>query len=329
MPAKRGPIDVELAALNRAPALASDEAVQAGRLALASRHPPVVARAAQLAGELSLRQLEPDLIASYQRLAVDPEKLDPVCAAMKEISATLFALDAATPEVYLHAVRHAQLAGWDNQDVGAPLRGVAVQALVRIEHPAALTLATDMVMDGLPASAERDDGLMARIGAVKALRAIGSEASAHVLRLKVRAGGEPSAEVYAECFGGMLEYSPIWGERVAEFLTGGDEGLASLAAIVIGEHRPANALAYLTQALETTLHSDLGQTFLDAVASLRSDEAVDYLIGLIGQDTDTAIRAISALRPFSPNDMVRQRVREAAASNRRAQVLTWFEHYFR
>ena len=135
MPSKRDPIEAALTELNVAARVPSDEASMLVRDGLKSRFPMVVAMAAQYASELELRELENALVAAYERLSEDPESLDPVCAAMKEIVATLFGFGTPAPEVYLHAARHVQVAGWDQQDVGAPLRGLGVQALVKIEHP--------------------------------------------------------------------------------------------------------------------------------------------------------------------------------------------------
>jgi hypothetical protein len=329
MPPKRDPSAAELAVLDRAATLPFDEAGDAIRAALASRHEPVIARAAQLAGRLDLRHLEHDLVATYKRLAVEPEKLEPVCAALKEIVATLFLFEAPVPEVYVHAAKHVQLAGYDNQDVGAPLRGIAVQALVKIEHPLALTMATDMLMDGLtPASAVRDDGQMARIGAARALRAVGSETSAHLLRLKVGSGREPSAEVYSECFAAMLEYSPAWIDAVAGFLTADNEVIASMAALAIGEARPASALEHLARAFETQTQPDLRETILNAIASLRSDEAISFLVGLVKGDSMTALQAMSALTLYAASESVVSQVRAAAKANKRREVAAMFQRFF-
>ncbi len=318
MPPKRDPIEEGLSALSRASITPSDQAAEAIADGLKSRYPAVVARAAVLAGELDLRELEAPLLSAYERLSEDPEKLDPACVAMKEIAATLFGFGTQAPNVYLHAAGHVQLAGWDNQDVGAPLRGLGVQALVKIEHPSALTLATDMLTD---------DQDWARIGAARALRVMSFEASAHVLRLKLRAG-DLNAEVLGECFGAMLEYSPAWIDVVAAYLTSENDVLASLAALAIGEARPAGALEHLKQAWESQTQPDTRETILNAIASLRSDEAVAFLVELVKGESMTALQAMSALTLYAASESVVSQVRAAAKANKRREVASMFERLF-
>jgi HEAT repeat protein len=316
-----------MARLNHAAVFASNDAAGAIRPGLESRHAVVVARGAVLARELDLRELDTSLVAAYETIAQDPESFDPVCAAMKEIVATLFEFGTEAPGVFLHAVKHVQQAGWDNQDVAAPLRGLAIQALVKIEHPAALTVATDILVDGLPASSERDDGMAARVGAAKALRTLGSEASAHVLRLKVTTP-DPSAEVYGECFAAMLEYSPAWLDAVGAFLVSQNDVLASMAALVIGETRPAGALEFLAGAWEAQSNPDVREALLSAIASLRSDEAVEFLVQLVGGESISALQAMSCLTLFAANQTVVSRVRTVAKSNKRREVAAMFERLF-
>jgi HEAT repeat protein len=237
---------------------------------------------------------------------------------MKEIVAALFEWSSLAPEVYLRAASHVQLAGWDNQDVGAPLRGLAVQALVKVEHPEALTLATDMLHDA-------ED--WARIGAAKALRALSSEASAHVLRLKARTG-DPSPEVYSDCFGAMLEYSPAWVDGVALYLDHANEGIATMAALAIGEARPPGALEHLRQAWESQTNPDVREAILNAIASLRSDEAVAFLVELVQGESMTALQAMSALAVYAASESVVSRVRAAAKANKRPEVAAMFQRLF-
>ena len=318
MPSRRDPIEEALTELARVHAVASDDAAALLIDALAAQYPAVIARAAVLAGEMELRELEPDLVAAYDCLRQDPEKLDPVCEAMKEVVATLFGFESNGPDVYLHAVRHVQPAGFDNQDVASPLRGLAIQALVNIERPEALTIATDMLTD---------DEDWARMGAAKALRAIGSQAGAHVLRYKALTG-DPSLEVMNECFAAMLEYSPSWVDAVAPYLLSSNDGVATMAALAIAEARPYGALSHLQQAWEEQRSPDTRDAVLQAIASLRSDEAVAYLISLVEGESMTAMQALTALTLYAASESVVEQVRAAATANKRREVYAMFERLF-
>ena len=145
---------------------------------------------------------------------------------------------------------------------------------------------------------------------------MGTDASAHVLRLKAHTG-DPNAEVLGECFGAMLEYSPDWVDAVAAFLVSGNDMAASMAALAIGEARPRDALEHLKQAWQSQTQPDTREAILNAVASLRSDEAVAFLVELVAGDSMTAMQAMSALTLYAASEHVVSQVRAAAYANKR------------
>src|SRR6201999_1063758 len=96
----------------------------------------VIAKAAKLVGELKLSELMPDLVAAFDRMWVNPAKLDKRCAAITEIVSALYELDYAEPDVYARAIRHVQKEASFGPpvDTAALLRGMSAQGLLRTPH---------------------------------------------------------------------------------------------------------------------------------------------------------------------------------------------------
>jgi hypothetical protein len=126
----------------------------------------------------------------------------------------------------------------------------------------------------------------------------------------------------------MLEYSPAWLEAVARFLVAADDAIAITAALAIAEARPTGALEHLLHAWEEQSNPDVRETLLQAIAALRSDEAVDFLVGRVQGESMTALQAMSALTLYAASDAVVARVRAAAQGNKRREVAAMFERLF-
>jgi HEAT repeat protein len=289
--------------------------------ALTSQSNVVVARAAEIACELEAQDLTPDLIAAYERLAADPFELDKGCLGMKAILGALFALEADASEVYLHAVRHVQFDSGtftkDPVDSAEELRGAAAQVLVKTEHPQALDEIASLLLDKV----------RVRLAAVRALRAASSHAATLLLRMKLLIQ-EHDPEVCYECFSGLLEFSQDSMDYVASFLEHEDPAVASMAALAIGDHGGAEALIQLKNAWYRQTNPDLKEAILNAIASLRSDEAVDFLIELVAGETMTALMALGVLSRFRSDSRLVERIQEVAAANKRSPVLSGFEDLF-
>ena len=310
-------------ALSRVRDLPPDEAVPLLRKALASKRVGEVVQAADLTRVLGYREVAPELIDAYDRLAVNPVKLDPSCAAMEAIVRALDAFEEPARSVYAHAVKHVQMSPmFDDEmeqiDLAAGLRRQAVLAMVRTSDPDALVAATDLLAD---------PKTVARAGAANALRVIGSEPAVLLLRFRVKSG-ERRPEVLAECFAGLLEYSPSNMDVVAEYALGDDEQVASLAALSIADARPSGAFEVLRQAWEKYRNPQLKEILLNAIAGLRTDEAVAFLIDLVGRDSMTAIDAMTSLTLYAADRGVVARIDEAAKGNRRPEVHATFRRMF-
>jgi hypothetical protein len=246
----------------------------------------VVAAAAKLAQKAELRPLTPALAEAAERLMADPAKLDKTNTGLNAIYEALYQLDYAEPGLYLRGIRHVQMEGSFGPpvDVGAWIRAQSALGLVRSRHPEALALVTDLLVDPEP---------QARIGAAQAL-ALGGEAGALVLRLKIRTG-DKEADVLAECYSGLLaqHYAASIG-LITKCVEAGDEQ----AMLALGATRKPEAFAILKRA-EGRIEARA--TLYLAIATLRTPEACEYLEAISREgDRGQQAHAQAALALFGP-----------------------------
>ena len=147
----------------------SEDVAKQLRSYLKNRSNLVVAKAAKIVGELHLSGLIAELAAAFNRMMVNPAKLDKRCAAITEIVSALYELDYTEPEVYLQGIRHVQKEASFGPpiDTAATLRGRSAQGLLRTRYPDAIAIVIDLLVDPEPP---------ARLGAIRALALNGGDA---------------------------------------------------------------------------------------------------------------------------------------------------------
>jgi hypothetical protein len=275
----------------------------------------VVAKAAKIASEARLSDLVPEMLAAFQRLMKNPSKLDKGCAATTEITAALYEMDYVEPDIYLAGIHHVQMEGSYGPpvDVAAKLRGLSAQGLARTRYPHALDEIVSLLVDDWP---------QARVGAVRALAANGGQAGALVLKLKVLTG-ESEPDVLAECFSGLLAAAPESSlPLVARYIDSRDLNVAEVAIFALGSSRLPQAFDLLKEKLERMSGGRLRKALLLAIAMIRSEAAIELLLGLLPESTpQTAREIITALATFRSNESVRERV-EAIVSRRNDRSLS-------
>jgi HEAT repeat protein len=250
----------------------------------------VVAAAADLAGERILGELAGDLEAAFDRFLADPVKTDKLCRAKIAIVKALDTLEHLRRDVFEKAARHVQLEpGWGKpEDTGAPLRGAALFALARIGGSDYHTLLVDSLTDS-----EKD----VRMAAAQALGYVGTEAAGLVLRLKARLG-DAEADVLSECLSGLLTIGPEENLAfVCEYLDPMQPDQCEAAALALGKTRLPGALEALKACCLGSYQPALREQILLAIAMMRLPGATDFLLELVGSDTEPlALGAISALK---------------------------------
>jgi HEAT repeat protein len=282
----------------------------------------VVAKAAKVACQARATELVPELMAAFHRFMENPSKLDKGCAATTEIVGALYELDHVEPEVYLIGIHHVQMEGSFGPpvDAAAKLRAISALALARTRHPAALDEIVSLLVDKWPE---------ARIGAIRAMAVNGGSAGALLIKLKILTG-ESEPDVLAECFSGLMVAAP---ERslplIAGFIDSEDIAVAEAALLALGSSRLPAALDLLKARWERTVGDPLRKIVLLAIAMIRSDAAIEFLLALLGECTPAVAKdVIAALAFFRNNERVRGQVESVVARRDEKSVTEIFRQEF-
>ncbi len=321
--AKSDPIE---RALDRLGELRHTDAPETGveevRQFLRNRSNLVVAKAAKVARELQIRALVPDMVGAFDKLMTDAPRLDKRCAATTEIVSALYELNYVEPAPYLVGLKHIQMEASFGPpvDEAAKLRAVSAQGLLRTRHPEALAEVMQLLVDREPA---------ARIGAVRALAVNGGEAGILLLRLKVLTGEAESA-VLGECFSGLLEASPVKSVPfVAKYVDFEDGDVAQAAMLALGESRLPAAFEVLRRKWAKTIAMPVRRVLLTAMAVMKLDAAIAFLISLVETESIPAAAAvIEALSIYRGNERVRKAANDAVLARRNQTLADHFKRDF-
>ncbi len=270
---------------------------------LHSNYGVAVAQAARIVAQAELRSFIPDLVGAFDRFMHNATTTDPNCHAKKAIADALYRLEYSEEQPFLTGIRHVQMEPvWGGQVDTAPgLRGICALGLVRMNYGDVMLELGDLLADS-----ESE----ARIGAVRALAYRNDPQGLPLLRLRVKVGDQPA--VLSECFAAMLRLAPTQSlTLVASFLNAADAQVCEMAAIALGESRLPETLALLQSWWTHIRDVELRQTALLAMAMLRSDESIEFLLSLIaeGKKPD-AQAALAALRIYQDDRDLSQRIQQ-------------------
>jgi HEAT repeat protein len=282
----------------------SPEGLAAVAQYLAGKSNLVAAKAARIAGEWLAAELAPQLVEAFDRFMVKPDTTDKRCAAKIEILKALCKLEYPYPAVFRRGIQHIQMEPtWGGSvDTAAEVRALGAMGLAQTNYTEALEEIVPLLLDP-----ERD----ARIGAVRAVAASGLPGGVLLLRLKTLSGDDP--EVLGECFAALLRADPAKSlEFVAEFLDHREEAIAEAAALALGESRLESAFAALRDASQQLRARPLGRTLLLAMALLRRENAIDYLLDLVQNGgSQNSADAVEALAMYKEDPSLQQRLDRA------------------
>jgi hypothetical protein len=174
-------------------------------------------------------------------------------------------------------------------DSEAPVRKMAAQAMAYSENPAAVPL----------------------------------------LRLKARLGDE-DPQVLVECLQALLAIAPGPSlEFVARFLDRPELEIAEAAALALGGSRRREALAILSAWWERTFDPTLRRSALLAIAMLKHDDAIRYLLAHVAESAPLHAReAIRALAVYRHDARLRAQVEAAMQQRDDASLRRDFETLF-
>jgi hypothetical protein len=264
----------------------------------------VVAAAAATAERFEAGGLAPDLVAAFERLMRDPAKLDPGCKAGIAIVQALVQLEDAAGKVFIAGIRHVQKEGSFGPpvDAAAPLRGLCARGLARMGDPDALLECVTLLAD---------PEIPARTGAIQAIADSGRPDGILLLRLKALLG-DKEIEVTGECFGALLSLDPAGSvEFVARFLNSSTEGIGEQASLALGESHLAAAFPILREAWERGGTAEQRRTLLVAIAMLRIDDALEFLLDrLCTEAVRVAADALAGLAFYARDEAIGARIEE-------------------
>jgi HEAT repeat protein len=279
------------------------------RQALSAKSCHAVAAAARVAGQLELPELAAELAAAFDRFMLNPVKSDPNCGAKTAIAEALYGMGCDTLDLFLRGVRHVQLEPvWGGKaDTACDLRAASAMGLVRMNYRDVLVELADLLAD--PEAPVR----------VAAARAVAYSEDPHgipLLRLRLLAGDQP--QVVAECFTALLRLAPAASlPLVARFLDDDDPQVQELAAIALGSSRLPSAFDVLRDWWQRSASPDRRRTALTAIAMLRHDQPIDFLLSLVGEAIGpTARDAITALALYRHDPALVERVRQVIAQRK-------------
>ncbi|HEY9881849.1 MAG TPA: hypothetical protein V6D29_25585 [Leptolyngbyaceae cyanobacterium] len=277
---------------------------------ISSKYSVAVAQAAHLVSEFEIYSLVPDLVTAFKRFMVKPKDSDPGCRAKQAIANTLYRLEYSDETLFLQGIRHVQWEPvWGGQVDTAPgLQGTCALGLVRMHYPAVMVELADLLAD---------PELEARIAAARAIAYSENEFGVALLRLRVKVGDVPS--VIGECLAALLKLAPTDSlDLIQTFLDAGRKTSdsadavekAEVAALVLGESRLPEAFPLLQDWWQRTTHPDLRQVGLLAIATLRQDAALEFLLNLIADGPlREAKNAFKALTIYQQDERLWQQIR--------------------
>lgn len=318
---------------------------------LNSKYAIAIAQAATWIGETGQSELIPDLVAAFERCMTKPSETDPGCTAKLNLAEALYQLDYRDESLFLRGIRYVQRdpvwGGTD--DTAAALRGVCALALVRLNYPQVLEELADLLAD------PKAD---ARMAAARAIAYSENPSGVALLRLRIKLGD--TAPVLSECFLALLKLSPdasislvrsflqippIREERdvieaamralsrskpqeafeiLRQWIKQVDATeVAEGAALALGESRIPAAFPILREWWTSIRSSTLRQTALMSITMLRQDDAISFLLTLIGEGSvPDAKAAILALGIYQQDQALWNRVCQAVQHRDEPSLLT-------
>ncbi len=278
------------------------------RQILNSKFSIAIAQAAKVIGDAEVRSLLPELTAAFSKFMINGAETDPSCKAKQRIAEALYRMDYSEESLFLQGIHFVQMepAWGGSTDTAAALRGTCALGLVRMNYVDVMSELADLLAD-----AESE----ARIGAVRAIAYTAQPQAVPLLRFKARIG-DTDPQVISECFTGLMSLAPQASlPLIASFLDNSPE-MSEMAALALGESRQPQAFEILRQWWQRTVHTELRLTGLLAIAMLRQDNALDFLLTLVatGNQRDRE-GAIGALKMYQSDVILWQRVQQAMAGD--------------
>ncbi|MBD3421385.1 MAG: hypothetical protein GF398_14810 [Chitinivibrionales bacterium] len=275
--------------------------------ALESKQNLLVAKAAKAVQMHELTAHTPQLIAAFERFLIEGEKTDKLCHAKTAITTALDELNCVDCGIFLKGIHCRQYEpSWGGStDTAGELRAISATALAGSGYAGIYYELTDLLYDSEP---------RARSGAARALAFMGTESSELILRARILAG-ELVEDVVGTCFSALMGINPHQSfDFVARYLEDKNPAIAEEAAFALGESRVAPALDALRNVYAHTFNTEWKRTLLIAVALIRTDEALGFLIDAVAnEEVASAHHALEALSSYGHDEKLVERLQVVVA----------------
>lgn len=311
MPGKRK-FEEQIAALDALRHQSPELAVEPLRKALAQRNNLLVGKAADMVRAFHLSALTPELLTAFDRFFQDAPKTDPQCWAKIAIARALAAFEYQEADVFLRGMKHIQPepSYGGASDSAGTLRATCAFALVQcreVREPELLVHLIELLAD-------KDKSVRAEV--CGAIDQVGSPAAALLLRLRAVLGSD-EPEVLAACYSGVLHIEGVsaipW---ISRFLEEGDDAAGEAALAIAATHSPEGFHA-LRDRLEIVRDPWFVSALLSAIALTRQEEAMEFLLDLVKDETRQAEAAIEAICRSMPQEEVMKRLEGLVEGNPR------------
>jgi len=262
---KNDPIVAAIEGLDGADANTSEGRLRIEK-ALASKSNLVAAKAAKIADESRAKEFIPKLAAAFDRFL---QKGDKGCAALNAIARALVNMDCEDDGLLRRGMKHVQIepAWGGSEDVAAELRGICAMGFANTRALRKVRYLVDLLAD-------RE--WPTRVGAARAMAAIGSEAAAAALRLKVLSG-DRQPDVIVECLSGLIGIDGSDALPLADSIAAcRDEALRDAAILAIGASRRDDAIELLKERYDRSVQKEVRECILLALRSARTDLGMKY-----------------------------------------------------
>ena len=292
------------------------------RKALRGRSSHAAAKAAEIAAELAIDAVVEDMREAFDRFMVKPVQSDPGCAAKEAIVDALQQMGVAAGELYAKGIAHRQMEPvWGGRvDTAARLRGLCGIGFARIRDERTLAELAVLLADPEPE---------ARRMAAQALAYNADPAAVPLLRYKSLVGDE-DGEVLMEAMRALLELDPSRSvDFIANFLREERGEMAEAAALALGASRSEEAFVILRDWWKRASEPSLKGSAALALAMLRRETSIDYLVEILGGDSVLDARhVLAALAIYRHDGQLRERVESVVREGGNASLRKEFDRTF-
>lgn len=271
----------------------------------------LVGRAARLVEGFQAAEFCPQMATVLAALVARGDGADKGCAAMLALARALVNLDHDEAELYLAGMKFVQMeASWGPAvDVAAELRAACAMGLVNSRHSGKLHALTDLLVD-------KEWG--ARVGAIRALAAVGREPAMLLLYFKARVG-DAHPEVVSQCLEALLTGGAEGALELAiSIALGPDEEAREAAILALGASRRADAVAWLI--VRSRMPGPTRACLFLALSGSRTEDALEYLLGLVKMaDSATFADVHEALTIHRQDAVLGDRIAAAVSERNRGR----------